>query len=194
MQNCRTDETLPSPINMSDAHIGVLYALLMQLPTINHLLENSFNDLSSTFVDMSEDVARIQKYIDGLNQQSPISADAVNAQEISKRVSANISKVIIGMQFQDRVSQNLVIAVNVLHEVVAELDRSPQNVRANSASLGASSLDIQAVNMFVDILKLGEVKQLFLDFLTSRGHADVVAQIGGGFHGHTADEEDVELF
>lgn len=194
MQTCRAEGALPSPVNMSDAHLGVLYALLMQLPNINNLLENSFNDLSSTFVEMSEDIGLIQKYIHEVNLQQPDSEDAANAQAISQRVGANISKVIVGMQFQDRVSQNLVIAMNVLHEVIAELDRPHHNKVIKDTDVEVRPLDRDVVNMFVDILKLGEVKQLFLDFLSSRGHADVVAEIGGGFHGHVADEEDIELF
>jgi len=198
MHTIHADELLQRRLNLSEVQIGVLQALIKQLPAINGLLENSFNDLSSTFVDMAEDIAVYQQYIKDINQANDgntVIAEMVNeSQSVSARISGNISKVIVGMQFQDRVSQNLVITINVLKEVAAELDQYSHDIRATLGDTAQIVPDADSVTMFSELLKLGEVKQLFLDFLAERGYADLVAQIGGGFHGHVSDEEDIELF
>jgi hypothetical protein len=192
------DELLHRRLNLSEAQISVLLALTKQLPVINSLLENSFNDLSSTFVEMSADIMDFQQHIktlSDLNTDDDVIVEmSRESTEVSARISENLTKVIMGMQFQDRVSQNLVIAINVLKEIAAELDQYSKDICITLGHENTITPDADTITMFSEILKLGEVKQLFLDFLKERGHGELVEKIGGGFHGHTADEEDVELF
>lgn len=192
------DELLQRRLNLSEAQISVLQALTKQLPQINELLENSFNDLSSTFVEMSSDIMAFQnqiKTLADLNEDDDVIAEmAYESTTVSARINESLTKVIMGMQFQDRVSQNFVITINVLREIAAELDQYSKDIRDTLGGEVSITPDADTVSMFTEILKLGEVKQLFLDFLKERGHGELVAQIGGGFHGHTVDEEDVELF
>lgn len=184
-------------LNLNEVQISVLSALEHQLPKVNELLESSFADLSETFVGMSSDINEFQSQMNTLAALNPdddvIGEMACTALEVSTRLSENLTKVIMGLQFQDRVSQNLVIAISVVRELALELNQYSTDV---SGLIGDKEIhpDGDSITTFLNILKLGEVKQLFLDFLRERGHEAIANEVGGGFHGHRSNEEDIELF
>jgi hypothetical protein len=181
------EELLQRRLNLSEVQISVLSALARQLPDVNSLMENSVSDLSEIFVGISDDVTTLQK-------QLALQGDgAKDALATTSMLYEKLGRVITGMQFQDRVSQNFVIAINVIREVCAELNQYSSDIRSTIGH-GEVTPDGDSITMFLEILKLGEVKQLFLDFLKERGHHAVVESVGGGYHGHVADEDDIELF
>lgn len=192
-----TAELFQRRLNLNEVQISVLRALEKQLPDVNQLLETSFGDLSENFVNMSSDIADFQNQVVTFSQLNPdddiISEMAREAINVSSRLNENLTKVIMGMQFQDRVSQNLVIAINVIRELAIELNQYSTDIRARIDHAEITP-DPDSIALFLSILKLGEVKQLFLDFLRERGHTEVVAQVDGGFHGHRKEEVDIELF
>ncbi len=181
------EELLQRRLNLSEVQISVLNALARQLPDVNALMEESVSELSEIFVEISDDVTHLQKQ---LTAQGEGAGDALVT---TKKLYEKLGRVITGMQFQDRVSQNFVIAINVIREVSAELNQYSADI---CSTIGHSEVtpDPDSITMFLEILKLGEVKQLFLDFLKERGHHALVESVGGGYHGHVAVEDDIELF
>lgn len=114
-----------------------------------------------------------------------------------------VSGAIVGMQFQDRISQNIVIAQKVIHSIVEYLENSIDStiseVKNHSGiNLGQNSgiLDKDFAEKLIVFLTLGELQKQFVDHLITRGYIKNASQIDmAGYNQKVQKADDnVELF
>lgn len=167
---------------------GAIYALAQQLPEVNQLLERSFEDISSTFMQIASAVGRYQQNVEALEM-----ADETRArlEELKAQISSDISKVVMGMQFQDRVSQNLVITINVLNDLLEEWPEGEST----------DARDLAFAKSVLEKMKLGEFRQRYLDYLLSHQLIDSALSIGFDMGDSSSassasedDDDDIDLF
>jgi archaellum component FlaC len=116
--------------------------------------------------------------------------------EISGDISGKVGVAIVGMQFQDRVSQNLVIMKNVVSEAYKYLEKTLDDHGSESANDGSEkSFDKDFAMAIMSFFTLGELRDMFLDKLKTRGYIHGPADLGLELKDDkpaTADE--IELF
>lgn len=128
------------------------------------------------------------------------------AQEValisSDKMVGAISAAIVGMQFQDRVSQNLVIAKNVIGEIAiyadASIERTLQMLEEYGEEISGAKgvLDKEFARSLIAGLNLGELQNMFIDHLIKHGYIESGEQLGFKPTEQTkaGDEDDIELF
>ena len=147
------------------------HILSSHIQEINLLLDTSFSNISSQFITISSMVSALASLPD---------AQARNAK--TAEISALIGKTIMDMQFQDRVSQNLVITSNILKATADTL-----NVEH------AKSLNQPLADTLVHLLNLGDIKHKFFAYALERGFIDASAIPTSDATTHVSDD-DIELF
>lgn len=165
---------------------GAIHALAQQLPEVNALLETSFEEISATFLTIA---TQVNAYRDIVNECEIPSDTKEQLAAISSDISNNITKIVMGLQFQDRVSQNLVITINVLNDLLNEWPQGESN----------DSRDVAFARSVLEKMKLGEVRQRYIDYLMEHGIIDDPSAIG--FDSISAKEktdgdgdDDIDLF
>lgn len=162
---------------VAEPQLCVMEALGAQLARVNALLETSFNDLSTQFVQMAGDVALLRK-TEGTEREALLAA-----------IEDTLTRSIMSMQFQDRVSQNLVITMDVLRALAAELETEL------SSTNRPVQIDAEAARELYHFLRLGEIRAEFLEVLTRRGYIAGPEALGlTGADMPKSGDDDVELF
>jgi hypothetical protein len=180
-------EMLPENSNNADEVIGlaastssVLHILNYILPNVNKLLEDNIMLISDSFTNIAETSSLIEKSLDNNNLAE------VRGQ--IKEISKNVSSAIVGLQFQDRVSQNLAICTiisSVINEHISKTILSSENqIIAN--------LDIS--RQIYDKIFLGEIRNEFVDFLMAKNLINSPDDLGHKTADETQHNEDIELF
>ncbi len=166
----------------------ILDALGSQLIGVNDLIEGSFGNISTEFVELTGQIDEQRALLDRL-QQSPSDTDALQAlQAIVSDMSSNVTHILMGMQFQDRVSQNLVIVMNIL-ALLSErqkyhLDTMP------------AETNLEMAKEILALLKLGEIREVYVQHLLDRGYIHNVQELGleEAPDTHAGEDDDIELF
>ncbi len=136
------------------------------------------------------------------SQQSNLEEYISIVAKASQDMSTAVSRAIVGMQFQDRVSQNLVIAENVAKENVMHLKENIDKTIAKYSGdsdffddNGSISLDIEFSKRLIKLLTLGELQHQFVNHLVENGYIASGDEIdfGEDNSGHDVND-DVELF
>lgn len=162
-------------------------------------LENALKDVRSTI--KSEDNTLALEKIDNLIASTQEHhAAMIKASEtidgLADDITQNMGQVIIGMQFQDRVSQNLVIVTNVLNAIIKylqdEIDVTISNLdRRNERA----ELDQTFARSLLAFLTLGELQHKFVDHLVTHGYIQDPSDIG--YDPGTSEQQDtgeIDLF
>ena len=164
---------------------GAIHALAEQLPEVNALLESSFEDISGTFMQIASQINAYKDKVGALELPDDARAEL---DALSGEMSSNITKIVMGMQFQDRVSQNLVIVINVLNDLLQEWPDGE----------GSDAGDLAFARSVLEKMKLGEIRQRYLDYLLSHGLIEDAASIGfEPVEAQTSsddDDDDIDLF
>ncbi len=163
---------------------AALHTLAVHLPEVNALLDTSFSSISEQFVEVAN---LLQEYGALCDKPSLSEAETASKHEIFQRMSALVGKTIIDMQFQDRVSQNLVITVNIAQQIAEALrGRIPEG----------TPLDTKLTQQLVHLLNLGDIKQKFTAYAQSVGAMSDPAEYGirEAVVTAKAEEDDIELF
>lgn len=155
---------------------AVLHTLAVHLPEVNTLLDSSFSTISEQFVEVA---SLLGEYHDLTEKDA---RDTMYA-----RISSLVSKTIIDMQFQDRVSQNLVIAVNITKQISEFLETQLKH---------GTPLDTEMTQKLVYLLNLGEIKQKFIQYAQEAGAMGDPAEYGirDAVVEVKPNEDDIELF
>ncbi len=150
-----------------------LHTLATHLPTINHLLDSSFTSISDQFIQVSTLLARY----DTLESSDP------NRPELYQHMAQLVQKTIMDLQFQDRVSQNLVITINICRMLAEKLDAP-----------SGGTIDEPLTRELVNLLNLGEIKQQFLAYAGARNWIENPEAMGISMPKAEAEPDDIELF
>jgi methyl-accepting chemotaxis protein len=162
-------------------------------------LTDSFAILSEVATtDMSSNIESkdtLESLMQGLMKQSEESVRVMQASSAaSKNISDSIQGMTVNLQFQDRNSQVTENAVHLIRHCLKVFDDiwRKEKVMIQSGALPADAPGVQkAVDDLLAIIKLGEIRSLFLNMLNQSG---VVSASASTQQATTASHEDVELF
>lgn len=138
-----------------------------------------------------------------LKEQEKVLDNALEVAQVSvDQMVTAISTAIVGMQFQDRVSQNIVIAEKVLKEIVyylqASVNETLSNLTAHSqredGKNGKSPLDVDFARQLMAHLNLGELQGQFVDHLVEHHYIKDASELGVKDTVSQQQNDDVELF
>lgn len=164
-------------LSAAESQICALEVLCSQIPKVNRLLEDNMIAVGGNFNKLA---AEVQKLPDG---------------EIKSSMQAEVMKAIVGMQFQDRVSQNLVITEKVSRGIVSYLTTVIAETIVDLRLEGKATLDMAFAEQMASFLTLGELQHQFVDHLITHGYIKDGAQIGAVTSSAAAHASgDVDLF
>lgn len=148
-------------------------------------LGNGAGDVAQEIKDIKSAIAQQEKKLD----------EALKVSQVSyNKMLGAVTSAIVGMQFQDRVSQNLKIAENVSKEIVRYLK---ETVGKTSSALGDGAsgvLDTEFAKRLASLLTLGELQRQFADHLLAQGYIQNVEQVGIKPEAKEQGADEVELF
>ena len=135
----------------------------------------------------------LESLMRGLVKQSDESMKVMQESAASsKNISHSIQGMIVNLQFQDRNSQITENAVDIIGQCLGMFGaiRDQENGMVDSGALSADAPGIQkAVDQFLAIIKLGDIRNLYLDILKSTTGAPMdIAAV------KAPPAEDIELF
>ena len=121
-QSTEDVEMLQKWLGVSESHLGPTEILCDNLDKVNHLLETSMQEISNDFIQIAtmfqEQNQRIKDLAEKADDQSVSKQDLVEVQKEMDAIDQLVGKIIVSMQFQDRVSQNIVITNKVMNTIV----------------------------------------------------------------------------
>lgn len=164
---------------------AALHTLAQHLPEVNALLDSSFSSISEQFVEVADLITQCEA-LSGSDTASD--QEKAKRSALFHRMSALVSKTIIDMQFQDRVSQNLVITVNVCSQIADFLDLQLRS---------GIPLDTKLTQQLVHLLNLGDIKQKFIAYSRECGAMEDPSEYGirdAVVEEKASDDDDIELF
>lgn len=193
-------------VSVAESQLCALEVLCTQLPEMNRLLESNMLDLGTSFSLLADETQKQAENVRGVVEavkeagvKSPALDQAVVRANVSvDKMMVGVSSAIVGMQFQDRVSQNLVIALNISKQISAYLSSAIEETCAvlPSKHLPAEVLDRAFAGTLLKCLTLGELQHQFVERLIAHHYIRDGAEIGA--RPPTAEElrhrDNVELF
>lgn len=194
-------------ISVAESQMCALDVVSHQLPDMRVLLEDNVEAISTHFSSFASEINSQKGKIEEI--KSFIADDAGNSvmsdgvslrlDDLEKSVqtlNSELMECIVRMQFQDRISQNLVIAANVIAEIQDYLEDSVKDTTHAFEDVTRSknlTLDKEFAKKMLKHLTLGELQHKFVSDLIQHGYIQNeteldVADIGA------SEEGDVELF
>lgn len=157
---------------------SALQSLADQLPEVNQLLESSFEQISGDFIALTDKISRMK----ALSLPESAHTDSLNKE--LQAMESSIRQIVVGLQFQDRVSQNLVIVTNVINEILRHQESEPPD---------------ELISAILEQMKLGEFRQKFVNLclqrqLISEEMAESLCNTSAAQPANSAEEDDIELF
>lgn len=178
---------LGNDLSLSDAQLRTietaLHTISTHLPEVNALLETSFASISDQFMQVASLLA---EYGALAEKENATEADKANRAHVFSNMTSLVTKTIVDMQFQDRVSQNLVITINIAQQIAEQLQERLAH---------GTQLDTKMTQQLVYLLNLGEIKEKFITYAQSTGAMEDPAEYGiRDAHVAAKDDDDIELF
>ncbi len=152
------------------------------IPKMNKLVEDNIMVISESFSKIAASTKTLSKN---------------NASEELKPVFEEIEKglgsAIMGLQFQDRLSQNLVILNNIA-QVLNVASKDVVNLQASKNASNSTAVNIDLSKKILENLKLGEIREVFVNYLISSGLIKDGSEIGYNPVVCEVQSQDVDLF
>lgn len=162
------------------ASSSVSHVLNYILPNVNRLLEDNIITITESFTKIAENNVKLDKLLS--------ENDIDSAKSIATDISRNVSSAIIGLQFQDRVTQNLQIATK-LSKILSE------KVEDRISELGSPEADTEVLRQIYEEIFLGEIRDEFLNYLEKKDYIESKREIiGDESKEPKVSNEDIELF
>lgn len=132
-------------------------------PDINNLLETNMISIAESFTKIAESGRKLQEEVKTAqeNQSSEVNIELLK--EGLDNINSHVSQAIIGMQFQDRLSQNLVILKDVSCEV-------RNYINSTLEAQGGRELDVDFAKSILALIKLGEIRDIYINDMVSHGY------------------------
>lgn len=194
-----TADLLQQWLSSAESQVAALQVLTTQLPGVNDLLQGSFEEITAGFMEISSDFKQYQAH--ALEAASGEDEYAIKAMtDLGDRISQNIMRLVMALQFQDRVSQNLVITINVMNAIIAYQQDGIQQTQEKLEMIGERApLDLDFTKELLNLLNLGELKQHFVEHLVQQGFIEDTTALGilpntPQESAANNDDDDIELF
>jgi hypothetical protein len=187
-------------LSISESQVCSTEVLSEQLPKINTLLETSMDSISDHFHIVAGNIRKMNECLEVIENNSDVSGPAVESLEqvkgMMQQTNQEIAKIVIDMQFQDRVSQNIVITINIMKAIVEyfELEVS-HSLPKLSKDERKKLLDIDFAKKLLDQFRLGELQNSFVQHLVEHGYIRNAEEIGYALEQEKqSSDDDIDLF
>lgn len=125
-------------------------------------------------------------------------AEIKKTQSTLTKNAAELSSIVVGMQFQDRVSQNILITINIMKAISSYLDQAISESLPNVTKQERRKLlNMEFAKDLLKQFRLGELQHSFVDHLVNHGYISSAEDIGFFSKDHVgkqSSDDDVELF
>lgn len=182
--------------DLTQAVSSVIFTLNHILPNVNKLLEDNILLIGQSFSKIAQDTKDIQSLVDDFDKDAISSEDSdkINSLEFKlSEISQSVNQAIVGMQFQDRVSQNLVIAQDISKVLFESITKELELDELGKATSHQKAI----LKNILEKIKLGEIKKEFVDFLIRHKFVESGEEIGYFENKSTSSmdlEDEIELF
>jgi len=193
-------------ISVAESQMCALDVVGHQLPDVRVLLEENVEAISTHFSIFASEISsqrsqifEIKSFIDdNVNDGniSGVNSRLDNLEESVQKLNSELMECIVRMQFQDRISQNLVIATNVIAEIKDYLENSVNDTTRAFEGVTRSrdlTLDKGFAKKMLKHLTLGELQHKFVSDLIAHGYIQNETELGVADIG-ASEEGEVELF
>lgn len=132
------------------------------------------------------------------SHEKDLHAELKKATDNLKKNNIETSQIVVGMQFQDRVSQNILITINIMKTIVEYIEREisaslPEISREERKQL----LDKDFAKEILSQFRLGDLQVSFVNHLINHGYIENAEEIGFSMEAHVkkeSDDDDIDLF
>lgn len=202
----RINDLLETSMNSISDHFSVVATNAKKVNELLHHIDESEDKGDSIYSSLqklaneSADDSMKEKLFDLANQVKgqgvEVHKQVHESQEMMETINQKIGKIIVDMQFQDRVSQNIVITINIMKAIVEYLDKEltkslPDLTKDERCKL----LDMDFAKNILEQFRLGELQNAFVSHLLDHGYIKESEDIGYSFKAEKNEQEDdVDLF
>ena len=151
---------------LSNVHKKTLHALSKEVVMASELIETSVDGLSERFLELASLSQKQQRKIDSANIDVEGTKEAKKtlkeASEHSVEISAMITDIVTGLQFQDRTSQRLShisSTINVMADMLSEMDAQAMAMMKSEYS---SKENKEWLEKMISDMQLGEMRERFV--------------------------------
>lgn len=155
---------------------------------VDDLLLENMAVVSSEFSKISTNIERLKSLVG--NGVGLVGESGGEVAGVFSELSASMGKSIVALQFQDRVSQNLVILKDMSEAISVHL-------RESFSGFSAKDFDRGFNEKVMDIIKLGEIKDFYVRSLIDLGIIISEEDIGYKFgyaNQRTEEDDNIDLF
>jgi len=133
------------------------------------------------------------------SQEKSLHSEVRKTQKAMEYNASELSKIVVGMQFQDRVSQNILITINIMKAISDYLDKEISSALPSVTKEERKKLlNKEFATELLEKFRLGELQHSFVNHLVSHGYISDPAELGFSVEKQGAkpktDDDDVELF
>ncbi len=201
----KINELLESSMNDISEHFGILASdsreIGQELDQIDHAvneleIDGKIVNITTYIHDLAKNTKdkKSAKELDKLaqalkNQKKDVNKELKKAHKALEEMTVEVSRIVVGMQFQDRVSQNIVITVDIMRSIAQYLDREIENSIPNITREERKKLiDKEFAKKLLEKFRLGELQLSFVNHLVEHGYIDNAEELGFSIDGHAADD------
>lgn len=183
----KDDERVKQLNSLLISSAAVLAIIEEVAPKLNTLVEENISIVTENFSKIATTSKALARFFE---------LSGTDVKPMIDEMSHCISNALIGIQFQDRLSQNLVILKNISEQLNKGIKDAINLQQVNNDSW-SRALNLDLIKKIFEDLKLGEVRQVYINFLLQNGLIKSPSELG--FVEVPAEEknqhnDDVELF
>lgn len=189
------DKLLKKWLSVAESQICALEVLCSQIPKMNRVLEENMVALGNSFGVVASKSQEQQANLKNMIMEGRGKGRFPAMEKLSVEINSAISSAIVSMQFQDRVSQNLIIATNVSSEIMTYLKESVEITASVLQNSENTPLDEDFAKRLIKHLTLGELQHKFIQHLIEHSYIKDASQLGySNEHDQKTPASDIELF
>lgn len=183
-------------LSVAESQACALDVLSEQVPDLNVLLTENMERLSESFTVIASASNRLEAPLATIAESNgDIPSALEDIAHLQKELTTAISNAIVGMQFQDRVSQNLVIMEKVIRAIDEHQRTTVDQTLEMVGGKRKAYLNYDFARKITELFTLGELKQKFLTLLVNDGYISHQSDLGIEVtETEKTQEDDVELF
>jgi len=188
----RTASEIESEVSNISHEVDVIEIDGKKVPIVEYIesIAKDTNDAAT--------VKKLANLVDAIKtQENSLHGEIKRTKEALETNASELAKIVVDMQFQDRVSQNIIITINIMKAISEYLDKEISSTLPNvSREDRKKLLNKEFATDLLQKFRLGELQQSFVNHLVFHGYINDSSELGFSVKDYTKEDEsaDIELF